>query len=253
MVLSLALISFVFLLVITLVSQVRQDMAYSDARENLILAKANARMGMMIAIGEIQKHLGPDMRISATADIYDERIEGSEQADLYEDVAINELPDGQRMWTGVWKNRGVGSQKNLKDQRSTNPFPFNGDDAIALTDSWEYDASYDHHPAIEMSWLVSGNEGSKLGIIHPLSGKVVEHIEVPDGKPVTDEQTRILPVNAGYEYGKKDNAWRDHRNVVETKLSNYYHPLLPLPNPDENETMAWVLKNPFGTERGFTQ
>jgi len=44
LVLSLALISFVFLLVITLVSQVRQDMAYSDARENLILAKANARM-----------------------------------------------------------------------------------------------------------------------------------------------------------------------------------------------------------------
>ena len=41
LVLSLALlISFVFLLVITLVSQVRQDMAYSDARENLILAKA---------------------------------------------------------------------------------------------------------------------------------------------------------------------------------------------------------------------
>ena len=247
-VLSLALISFVFLLVITLVSQVRQDMAYSDARENRILAKANARMGMMIAIGEIQKHLGPDMRISATADIYDERIEGSEQADLYEDVATNELPDGQRMWTGVWKNRGVGSLKNLKDQRSTNPLPFNGDDAIALTDSWEYDASYDHHPAIEMSWLVSGNEGSKLGIIQPLSGKVVEHIEVPDGRPVTDEQTRILPVNAGYEYGKKDNAWRDHRNLVETKLTNYYHPLLPLPDPDENETMAWVLKRPFGED-----
>jgi len=50
MILSLALISFVFLLVITLVSQVRQDLAYSDARQNHILAKAHARMGMMIAI-----------------------------------------------------------------------------------------------------------------------------------------------------------------------------------------------------------
>ena len=28
---------------------------------------------MMVAIGEIQKHLGPDTRVSTTADILDER------------------------------------------------------------------------------------------------------------------------------------------------------------------------------------
>ena len=50
-------------------------MSYADARYNHILAKAHARMGMMIALGEIQKHLGPDMRVSTTADIYDDRIE----------------------------------------------------------------------------------------------------------------------------------------------------------------------------------
>ena len=77
LVLTLALISFVFLLVMSLVSQVRIDMSYADAREKQILAKAHARMGMMIAIGEIQKHLGPDTRISTTADIYDERVESS--------------------------------------------------------------------------------------------------------------------------------------------------------------------------------
>ena len=75
LIITLALISFVFLLVITLISQIRLDMSYADARYNHILAKANARVGMMIALGEIQKHLGPDMRVSTTADIYDDRIE----------------------------------------------------------------------------------------------------------------------------------------------------------------------------------
>ena len=63
----------------TLITQIRSDLSFSDVRENQILAKANARMSMMIALGEIQKHLGPDTRISATADIYDERIESAKK------------------------------------------------------------------------------------------------------------------------------------------------------------------------------
>ena len=58
LILTLALISFVFLLVITLVNQVRMEFSFTDSRQNQILAKAHARMGMMIAIGEIQKHRG---------------------------------------------------------------------------------------------------------------------------------------------------------------------------------------------------
>ena len=62
LILTLALISFVFLLVVTLVNQVRMELSFTESRQNQILAKAHARMGMMIGIGELQKHLGPDMR-----------------------------------------------------------------------------------------------------------------------------------------------------------------------------------------------
>ena len=79
LVITLSLISFVFLLVITLITQIRSDLSFSDVRENQILAKASARMSMMIALGEIQKHLGPDTRISTTADIYDDRIESAKK------------------------------------------------------------------------------------------------------------------------------------------------------------------------------
>ena len=60
------------------------------------------------------------MRISTTADIYDERLESAvrykstnypsptileDAVDLNENNDVDTVPFGQRMWTGVWKNR----------------------------------------------------------------------------------------------------------------------------------------------------
>jgi hypothetical protein len=61
------------------------DLTLGDARKERVLAQAHARMGMMVAIGELQKHLGPDTRVSATADILDERIESGRK---YENQAL---------------------------------------------------------------------------------------------------------------------------------------------------------------------
>ena len=54
-------------------------------------ARANARLAMMLAIGELQKELGPDQRISARASILDED-------------SASETPDGiaNPHWLGVW-------------------------------------------------------------------------------------------------------------------------------------------------------
>ena len=82
LVLALALLSLVFLLVISLVNLVSTDLSLVEARKDKVLAQAHARMGMKIAIGEIQKHLGPDMRISATADLLDERIESGKNSKI---------------------------------------------------------------------------------------------------------------------------------------------------------------------------
>ncbi len=56
-------------------------------------AQANARMALMIAIGELQKQMGPDQRISVTAD---QRImAGSDGSETSSTV-------GNRQWTGVF-------------------------------------------------------------------------------------------------------------------------------------------------------
>jgi hypothetical protein len=287
MILSLALISFVFLLVITLVSQVRQDLAYSDARQNHILAKAHARMGMMIAIGEIQKHLGPDMRVSTTADIYDERMESGkkhypvasnqeygygdlhdqriggyptptpnidnfyredELVNLYDSNDVKKLPLGQRQWTGVWKHRGGNAEKD----KYGSPLPANRDGVAGLPKSWSVDGTYDHHPAIELAWLVSGNEGwsRKLAILEE-SGLVKEFIEVPDGIVSDDDGTRVLNDPQGETYGNQKNAWLDHKEVVEelNTTGAYYHPLAQLSDPIDLENnfegslqTTWLLR-----------
>ncbi len=58
-------------------------------------ARANARLAMMIAIGELQKQLGPDMRISAEAAIHDSNPETGE----IDGVA-------QPHWTAVYDSWG---------------------------------------------------------------------------------------------------------------------------------------------------
>jgi len=238
------------------------DFSYSDARQNQILAKAHARMGMMVAIGEIQKHLGPDMRISTTADIYDDRIESeqdyltsgypinssSKGADLHEG-RTNHVELGQRQWTGVWKHRGGWAERRL----ATPPLPENRDDGKALTLSWSYDSSYDPHPAIEQAWLVSGNEGwdRKLAIF---KGETVdEFIEVPEGIIVDDEGKRIVNNPMGGVYGEDENPWIDHTKVVEELDASglYHHPLIALEdpigpdNPSGSDQTVWLLKNPI--------
>ena len=61
--------------------------AQGDAQQ---AARANARVALMLAIGDLQKQLGPDTRISATADL----IGG----------ATSTVPQARRNWAGAYKS-----------------------------------------------------------------------------------------------------------------------------------------------------
>ena len=269
LVLALSLMSLVFLLVVSLVSLVGTELNLAELRKQKVLAQANARMGMMVALGEIQKHLGPDTRISATADILDERVESSGSyviqnydpslsvssgIDLNENGQYDKISFGQRHWTGVWKNR---AKSKGGVQPGTRPFPTILETGNSVNKTIMPDSEYDPHPAVEVAWLVSGNEGyeKKLAVLQG-SGSFVrrqDYIEIPDAI----EQDQRYFHGSQTSYGLEDNAWLDYQEVVQQTFSNessddydpqYFHPLVELPDPDDaqfpNQTV-WMLKKPL--------
>ena len=70
-------------------------------------ARANARLALMLALGELQQQLGPDQRISATAAILDESVGSSGDMEI-----------AHPHWTGVWDSWAAGGQSFGGDEPS---------------------------------------------------------------------------------------------------------------------------------------
>lgn len=87
LVLTLALLSFLLLLVVTLATSLKIETQSSINNTQWNTARQNARMGLNIALGQLQELAGPDQRVTATGGIVSGKYN---------------LPPGKEYWTGVW-------------------------------------------------------------------------------------------------------------------------------------------------------
>ncbi|MFC5051413.1 hypothetical protein ACFPK9_12435 [Rubritalea spongiae] len=111
-----ATISVLSLLVMVAIGMLSLSSVTTKATEHAIpmqQAKANARMALMIALGELQKAAGPDQRITATASIL------GESSNAYTSSVTP--VDGKRHWAGVWKSDTVAANGSTASYNPKEP------------------------------------------------------------------------------------------------------------------------------------
>lgn len=102
LVVTLSLIVLLAFLAVGALSLATGTMRTSAAAEAESVARANARMALSLALGELQKQMGPDQRVSANASILPEGESSGDGGD--EDGAGVSHPH----WTGVWESWRAG-------------------------------------------------------------------------------------------------------------------------------------------------
>ncbi|HSI09548.1 MAG TPA: hypothetical protein VK985_13250 [Rariglobus sp.] len=136
---TITLLAFLVLLLVSLASLTRVETRVAGNNQQLAQARQNALMALSLALGQLQKHTGPDQRVTTPADIQ-----------IPTGITINATTTGNqarasldtywrasrnRRWTGAWRN--------------INTTAYNSDDAPAFNPT----------PGLQ-SWLVSGNENT---------------------------------------------------------------------------------------------
>ena len=186
----LALLVLIGLAVLSLSSSTTREAKVDRHTE---IARANARMALAIAIGHLQETMGPDQRVSATADILNNDAPGG--------VGQQGVIEGREKWLGVWRNtrtvNGIDYPvigKRPDDDSGNAPYELAGVYSdLRSTDSTLRDGAW--KTEMHLSWLVSrGNElealaegsvemeelvSARNSVLDPSTGSTIPAVLVP--------------------------------------------------------------------------
>ena len=118
-------------------STIEQRSSGGGANDADRIARSNARMALMIALGELQKAAGPDQRVTATASVLDAQDQAGNPifngyTNPSPDPALPLSPphtpaDGRKHWVGVWDTSGYSPAD--PDTKSFKRWLVSGDEA----------------------------------------------------------------------------------------------------------------------------
>jgi len=214
LVIALSLMAFVLLLVLSMTLLVQVEAQTSSNGKARLLAKENARLALMIAIGELQKHAGPDQRVTARAEI----------------LGDGNYDSAAKFWTGIWDTTNSTAEpiwlvSGKAQDASTGP-------ANGITLQAAYDANGDglfnaknEYPAVEVepvdidsnsaeiAWWIS-DEGVKAPI--SITKGIKDEIDaLPNNASYLDyngESHRIIPAT--------HDPLFDFKDLIDTSLAS---------------------------------
>ncbi len=94
LVVSLMLMTLLVILGLSMLTLSSKSLSVSDRQKDLAIAQSNARLALSMAVAQLQRHTGPDQRITATAD----QIGGRQDPDR------SSAAEDRQYWTGVYKS-----------------------------------------------------------------------------------------------------------------------------------------------------
>jgi hypothetical protein len=89
-VIALGIMSFILVLLLSLTLLARVEFQSAETGKQRLLARENARLALMIALGDLQRYAGPDQRVTARAEI----------------LQSGDFHNSKRHYTGVWDEDG---------------------------------------------------------------------------------------------------------------------------------------------------
>ena len=220
LVISLSLMAVVLLAVILLAGQVRLGIAAANGSRSDVQARESAKLGLLVALGNLQKHAGPDQRVTARSDLF------------LETGGPNETLSENGFWTGVWDT----SQEEDYENGTLEPFWLVSGDSP--------DPSI--NPAGDWLTLVPGyipsdaNGFDNAGAFHPVRVESLE-IDVAESAPggnfawwVGDEGVRasVLPQDEllrELEGRAVDESYLDYGKYAVRILPQIHHPSFSFP------------------------
>lgn len=173
LVVTLALMILLTVIAVGLLSLSSITLRSTSAERNIAVARANARLALMIALGELQKNAGPDRRVTASSGVMD---------------ANSATPHV----LGVWNSWGEGIE--------------NGSD---LTESNVKDSYGVGRQPRFRTWLMPGTQAGVFALSQPLASEPTVRL-VGEGSLGQGAETKSfvdMPLVAVFDQGRKRGAY----------------------------------------------
>lgn len=175
LVMAIAILALLSVVVLGLLSLSTIQIRAAGASRFDLQAQANARLALQVALGELQRELGPDQRVSAPAALLDR----DPSTEALEGVV-------HPRWTAVWSSR-YSEDRGIWEREDLN----GGMRDLRSAETWDREDQ-------ARSYLVSGNEGGRLE-------KGVEFVEADAGL-AGDSSVRLVGAGSLGDPGKPDGS-----------------------------------------------